>query len=164
MIGVCTTDIQYASREDSTSQESPRPSWHEYFTELAVYVSSRSTCRRLKVGCVIVKDRNIIATGYNGSMSGLPHCSDANCVPGGSSCTGTVHAEVNAIAQAAKNGGGGVNGSTVYCTHEPCWNCYKMLVNSGVKSIYFLQSYGCVSYPEAPYVQKTQVNLAETGT
>ena len=119
-----------------------RPTWDEYFIEIARLVASRSTCLRRQVGAVMVKDKNILATGYNGTPSGIRHCSEVGClrqqlnVPSGERhelCRG-LHAEQNAIIQAAKHGVN-IDGATLYCTHSPCIICSKMLINSGVQRI-----------------------------
>lgn len=125
-----------------------RPSWDEYFMEIARLVASRSTCLRRQVGAVMVKDKNILATGYNGTPSGIRHCSEVGClrqemnVPSGERhelCRG-LHAEQNAIIQAAKHGVN-IDGATLYCTHSPCIICSKMLINSGVKRIVCYDGY-----------------------
>ena len=106
---------------------SHRPSWDEYFMTITRQVAERSTCLRAKVGAVIVRDRNILATGYNGAPAGLPHCLDVGCLiyrsqtPTGESeenCFRTIHAEINAIAQAAKNGAA-IRDAAIYITHTP---------------------------------------------
>jgi len=125
-----------------------RPSWDEYFIEIARLVASRSTCLRRQVGAVVVKDKNILATGYNGTPSGIRHCSEVGClrqqmnVPSGERhelCRG-LHAEQNAIIQAAKHGVN-IDGAVLYCTHSPCIICSKMLINSGVKRIVCTDGY-----------------------
>lgn len=125
-----------------------RPTWDQYFIEIARLVASRSTCLRRQVGAVMVKDKNILATGYNGTPSGIRHCSEVGClrqqlnVPSGERhelCRG-LHAEQNAIIQAAKHGVN-IDGATLYCTHSPCIICSKMLINSGVKRIVCLDGY-----------------------
>ena len=107
-----------------------RPDWDSYFMEIAEVVSKRSTCLRRKVGAVLVKDRQILATGYNGTPKGLPHCEEVGClrerlhVPSGQNhelCRG-IHAEQNAVIQAAVNGVSTL-GATLYCTHQPCVVC-----------------------------------------
>jgi dCMP deaminase len=127
-----------------------RPTWDEYFMEIARLVASRSTCLRRQVGAVMVKDKNILATGYNGTPSGIRHCAEVGClrqqlnVPSGERhelCRG-LHAEQNAIIQAAKHGTN-IDGATLYCTHSPCIICSKMLINSGVKRIVC-----CDGYPD----------------
>jgi dCMP deaminase len=125
-----------------------RPSWDEYFMDIARLVASRSTCLRRHVGAVVVKDKNILTTGYNGTPSGITHCSELGClrdrlgVPSGERhelCRG-LHAEQNAIIQAAKHG---INilDATLYCTNAPCVICAKMLINAGLKSIIYLDGY-----------------------
>lgn len=125
-----------------------RPGWDEYFMQVADVVARRSTCMRRNVGAVIVKDKRILATGYNGAPSGLPHCIDVGClrqelgIPSGERreiCRG-LHAEQNAIIQAAKYGIP-VEGSSIYCTVEPCSLCTKMLINSGIVRIVYKEPY-----------------------
>jgi dCMP deaminase len=112
-------------------------------------VAERSTCQRAKVGAVIVRDRNILATGYNGSPAGLPHCLEAGCLiyesrtPDGEieqNCYRTIHAEINAITQAAKNGAA-IRDADIYVTHTPCIHCLKVLINTGIRNIYFEKEY-----------------------
>lgn len=110
--------------------------WEEYFFCLSLLVSSRSPCHRLHVGCVIVKDRRILATGYNGFLSGAPHES----IVKNNHEQATVHAEVNAICYAAKKGAS-LDGATAYVTHYPCLNCCKSLIASGIKHIKYLNDY-----------------------
>jgi dCMP deaminase len=128
--------------------EQIRPTWHQYFMEMAVLVSRRSTCLRRKVGAVIVKNNQVISTGYNGSPKHLPHCSATGClreqlkVPSGERhelCRG-VHAEQNAIIQAAINGTT-LKDSILYCTNQPCSICTKLLINAEIKAIYIADSY-----------------------
>lgn len=125
-----------------------RPSWDQYFIDIATLVASRSTCSRRQVGAVMVKGKNILATGYNGTPSGITHCSVTGClrdqlkVPSGERhelCRG-LHAEQNAIIQAAKHGIN-IDGSTLYCTHSPCIICSKMLINAGIDNIVYLEGY-----------------------
>jgi dCMP deaminase len=115
--------------------------WEKYFIDIARVVSTRGTCSRLKVGAVIVRDRNILCTGYNGSIRGSPHCVDEGCVIVDNHCMRTVHAETNAILQAAKNGVD-IKGAHCYVTHSPCINCLKHLLNAGVTEITWDQLYG----------------------
>jgi dCMP deaminase len=126
-----------------------RPSWHQYFMTITRQVAERSTCTRAKVGAVIVRDRNIVATGYNGSPAGLPHCTEVGCLiyssrtPAGEmeeNCFRTIHAEINAIAQAAKNGAS-IRDADIYITHTPCIHCFKVLLNTGVRRIYYEREY-----------------------
>jgi len=125
-----------------------RPSWDEYFMKIAFMVAQRSTCLRRKVGAVIVKDKRILSTGYNGAPSGLAHCLDIGClrekmhIPSGEKhelCRG-LHAEQNAIIQAAYHGVS-IKDATIYCTHHPCVICTKMLINAGIKKIYYANGY-----------------------
>lgn len=125
-----------------------RPSWDDYFMKIAEDVASRATCIRRKVGAVIVKDKWIISTGYNGAPSNISHCTEETClrtkynVPSGERhelCRG-LHAEQNAIIQAALHGVS-IKGATIYCTHQPCSICTKMLINSGIKKFVFSAPY-----------------------
>lgn len=125
-----------------------RPEWDEYFMQITQLVASRSTCLRRKVGALLVKDKNIMATGYNGVPSGITHCDVTGClrdqlnVPSGERhelCRG-LHAEQNAIIQAAKNGAS-IVGSTLYCTDSPCIICSKMLINAGIVKVVFGRGY-----------------------
>lgn len=107
---------------------------------IARQVAERSTCDRKHVGAVIVKEKNILATGYNGSIAGMPHCDDVGHMMENGHCVATVHAEANAIIQAAKNGVA-IAGASIYVTASPCWNCFKLIANSGIKEIYFGEFY-----------------------
>jgi dCMP deaminase len=126
----------------------PRPSWEDYFLKITELVASRSTCLRRKVGAILVRDRRILATGYNGAPAGLNHCLEVGClradrgVPAGQrhELCRAIHAEQNAIIQAARHGVSPV-GATLYCTHQPCVICTKMLINSGVCRIIYLEGY-----------------------
>lgn len=117
-----------------------RPSWDTYFIELASVIAKRSTCQRAQVGAVITKAHTILATGYNGSMRGMPHCPETGCILVNNHCDLTIHAEANAIAQAARNGTH-IDNSIVYTTHSPCWQCFKLLVNSGIRKIVYANDY-----------------------
>ncbi len=119
-----------------------RPSWDEYFMELAGLVSRRATCLRRSVGAVLIKDKKILATGYNGAPSGLAHCTDTSClrqklnIPSGQRhelCRG-LHAEQNVLLQAALHGVS-TKGSTLYVTNQPCIICAKMIINAGIKEV-----------------------------
>ncbi|MBN1809206.1 MAG: cytidine/deoxycytidylate deaminase family protein [Planctomycetes bacterium] len=122
--------------------EDKRPSWEEYFLSIAEYVSTRSTCLRRKVGAVLVRDKRILSTGYNGAPKGVPHCIDLGCmrqelgVPSGErhELCRALHAEMNTIIQAAIYGVS-TEKSTLYCTTMPCSLCAKMLINAGVAEI-----------------------------
>jgi dCMP deaminase len=125
-----------------------RPSWDDYFMDITVLVGKRSTCTRRWVGAVIVKDKRILTTGYNGAPSGIRHCLEVGClreqlnVASGERhelCRG-IHAEQNAIIQAAYHGVS-IKGATLYCTNLPCSICAKMIINAGIKTIYFLDGY-----------------------
>ena len=127
-----------------------RPSWDEYFMQIADVAATRSTCLRRHVGAVLVSnDHRILATGYNGVPLGIEHCLTRGClrtelnIPSGTKhelCRG-LHGEQNAIIQAARHGGVAQDGSTLYCTTYPCVQCAKMLINAGVKRIVFRESY-----------------------
>jgi len=125
-----------------------RPSYDEYFMEMAQVVSKRGTCLRRKVGAILVKDKHILSTGYNGAPKGLKHCSEVGClreqlnVPSGERhelCRG-LHAEQNAIIQAAVFGTS-IKDSVLYCTNTPCIVCVKMLINAGVNEIVYAGDY-----------------------
>lgn len=125
-----------------------RPSWDQYFIEITRLVASRSTCLRRQVGAVLVKDKHILATGYNGTPAGISHCEQTGClreklkVPSGERhelCRG-LHAEQNAIIQAAKHGVD-ISSSILYCTDSPCIICSKMLINAGIEQIIYLRGY-----------------------
>ena len=128
-----------------------RPTWHEYFMFIAKVVSTRSTCNSRPTGAVIVKDRRILATGYNGSMPGSPHCSDFGprfCFRREKEVSESnkfgfcraSHAEANAIVQAARLGIP-VEGASIYCTLQPCYTCLKLIVGAGIKEIYYELEY-----------------------
>ena len=117
-----------------------RVNWHEYFMNIAAEVATRSTCDRKHVGAVIVRDKTILSTGYNGSVRGLPHCDDIGHMMEDGHCVATIHAEANAIIQAAKNGVR-VDGADIYITASPCWNCFKIVTNAGIKNIYYGEFY-----------------------
>ena len=125
-----------------------RPDWDSYFMEIAEVVAKRSTCLRRQVGAVLVKDRQILATGYNGTPKGIAHCEEVGClleqlhVPSGQNhelCRG-IHAEQNAVIQAAVNGVS-TKGATLYCTHQPCVVCSKILINAGIERIVYAHPY-----------------------
>jgi dCMP deaminase len=115
---------------------SERPSWEEYFSEIAKTTAKRSPCHRLQVGCVLVKDKRIIATGYNGFLPGAKHQS----IVLNDHEQATVHAEQNAIADCSKRGIS-TDDAIAFVTHYPCLNCYKILVGSGIKEINYLNDY-----------------------
>ena len=117
-----------------------RASWDEYFMAIAREVATRSTCDRKHVGAVIVRDKTILSTGYNGSIRGMPHCDDVGHLMEDGHCVATVHAEANAIIQAAKNGVR-IDGAEIYTTASPCWNCFKLISNAGIRAIYYGEFY-----------------------
>jgi len=124
----------------------PRPEMDEYFMEIAEVVAKRSTCLRNQVGALFVRNKRILTTGYNGAPSGLPHCEEVGCAREGVA-SGTrhelcraVHAEQNAIIQAALHGIS-IEGATLYCTHQPCILCAKMMINARIKKVVYRQSY-----------------------
>jgi dCMP deaminase len=125
-----------------------RPSWDEYFMEIVDLIKSRSTCIRRQVGALIVKDKRILATGYNGAPTGCRHCTEIGClrqkmgIPSGQrhELCRAIHAEQNAIVQAAYSGTS-VAGGTLYVTHQPCVLCAKMIINAGIKRIVYRGEY-----------------------
>jgi len=129
-------------------EKSKRPSWDVYFMDIASLVATRSTCLRRAVGALIVKDKRILATGYNGAPAGVRHCIDTGClrqelnVPSGEKhelCRG-IHAEQNAIIQAALHGVS-IKNAVLFCTNHPCSICAKMIINAGIKTIYYRSDY-----------------------
>lgn len=124
--------------------DNSRPSWEQYFMNIAIEVSKRSTCDRKAVGAVAIKDKRIVCTGYNGSPPGVPHCNDVGhdliSVDGRQSCSRAVHSEVNLVYQAAKFGSS-LDGTTVYVTMFPCYNCFLAMACSGIKGIIYLEEY-----------------------
>ena len=125
-----------------------RPSWETYFMDIAELVAKRSTCLRRAVGSVVVKDKRILSTGYNGAPTGIKHCIDIGClreklnIASGERhelCRG-IHAEQNAIIQAAFHGVS-IKGSTLFCTNQPCLICAKMIINAGIIKIYYRDGY-----------------------
>ncbi len=130
------------------SDNGTRPSWETYFMDIAHLVAKRSTCRRRAVGALLVKDKRILSTGYNGAPSGLKHCLDIGClreelnIASGERhelCRG-IHAEQNAIIQAALHGVS-IKGATLFCTNQPCLICAKMIINAGITEVYYHSGY-----------------------
>ncbi|MGQ9492024.1 MAG: deoxycytidylate deaminase [Anaerolineae bacterium] len=117
-----------------------RPSWDDYFMGIAFQVAQRGTCDRARVGAIIVKDRRILTTGYNGAPTGLPHCDEVGHLMINGHCMRTLHAEQNAIIQAALHGVS-VAGGTMYVTHQPCLTCAKMIINAGLKRVVYAGHY-----------------------
>jgi dCMP deaminase len=122
-----------------------RPSWNDYFLSIARQVATRSTCSRAHVGCVVVRDRRILTTGFNGSPAGMPHCDDTEHLMIGGHCERTIHAEMNAIIQAALHGVS-TEGAVAYITHCPCFNCSKALINAGISAVYYELAYNPNTY------------------
>lgn len=117
-----------------------RPGWDKYFMGFALAASVRATCDRKHVGAVIVVSKQVVATGYNGSIAGMPHCDDVGHDMVEGHCVRTVHAEANALAQAARHGVA-IEGATVYTTASPCWDCFRVLVNAGIKRMVYAEPY-----------------------
>lgn len=118
----------------------PRPTWDDYFIEITLDVSRRATCLRAQVGAIVVKDKRILTTGYNGAPKGLPHCLDEGCEIIGGHCVRSLHAEQNAILQGALHGVS-LEGGTIYTTHQPCHTCAKMIINAGLVRVVYAGHY-----------------------
>ena len=129
-----------------------RPDWDSYFTQIAQVVATRSTCDRAYVGAVLVREKRILATGFNGSPKGLDHCDEAGHLMVEGHCVRTIHAETNAIIQAALHGVS-TNGATCYVTHYPCIHCTKTLINAGIKKVVYVQGYRVDENAQAFYEQ-----------
>lgn len=117
-----------------------RPSWDEYFMSITKLVATRATCPRLRVGAIIVKDKRILTTGYNGSLQGLPHCDEIGCLVIKGHCRRTIHAELNAILQATSTGVK-INGADMYCLYFPCLECIKEIIRVGIKKVIYKKDY-----------------------
>lgn len=117
-----------------------RESWNAYFMQMAEHVATRATCDRKHVGCVIHKDNRVLATGYNGSLAGTPHCDDVGHHMEDGHCIRTVHAEANAIAHAAR-AGVPLEGATLTCNTTPCWPCFKLIASAGIVKVVFKDRY-----------------------
>ena len=117
-----------------------RVGWDRYFMNIARQAATRSTCDRKSVGAVIVRDKTILSTGYNGSIRGMPHCDELGHDLDNGHCVATIHAEANAIIQAARNGVN-ISGAEIYTTASPCWNCFKLIANAGIRRIYYGEFY-----------------------
>ena len=137
-----------------------RLSWDEYFMGIAAMVASRSTCPRKRVGAVIVREQSILSTGYNGSIRGLPHCDDVGCMMEDGHCVATIHAEANAIVQAARNGVT-LAGAECYVTASPCWSCFRLLANAGIRRISFGEFYR--DQRVFDFAEKLGITLVEVG-
>ena len=123
-----------------SSSPRERASWDVYFMRIAAEVATRATCDRKHVGAVIVRDKNILATGYNGSIHGLAHCDEEGHMLEDGHCVRTIHAEANAVIQAATHGTR-IEGAGIYVTASPCWSCFKMIANAGIKRIVYGEFY-----------------------
>lgn len=142
-----------------------RAPWDEYFMRIAAQAATRSTCDRKHIGAVIVRDKTILSTGYNGSVRGMPHCDDVGHMMENSHCIATVHAEANAIIQAAKNGVS-VNEADIYVTASPCWHCFKLIANSGIKRIFYGEFYRdrhVIDVAKMAGIELVHVKVAEDG-
>ena len=117
-----------------------RPDWPFYFMDIAGRVATRSTCPRRSVGAVIVVNKRILATGYNGAPAGMDHCTDVGCLMVDGHCVRTLHAEQNAIIQAAQFGVS-TRGAEIYVTSSPCLNCAKAIINAGIIRVWYWQGY-----------------------
>lgn len=117
-----------------------RPEWDEYFMGFAQAASTRATCDRKFVGAVIVVNKQVVATGYNGSVVGMPHCDEAGHDMDHGHCVRTIHAEMNALAQAARRGVA-IDGASIYTTASPCWACFRVLVNAGIRRFLYSEPY-----------------------
>ncbi|UCZ54467.1 ComE operon protein 2 [Bacillus shivajii] len=141
-----------------------RISWHQYFMAQSHLLALRSTCTRLMVGATIVRDKRIIAGGYNGSISGGKHCIEDGCYVIDNHCVRTIHAEINALLQCAKFGVP-TDGAEIYVTHFPCLNCCKSLIQAGIKKVFYASDYKNHEYAielfEAAGVDVEQVELEE---
>jgi dCMP deaminase len=143
----------------------PRVSWERYFMNLAVQAATRSTCPRKSVGAVIVRDKAILSTGYNGSLRGAPHCSEVGCLIENDHCVRTVHAEANALVQAARHGVR-LEGAEIYVTASPCFSCFKLIANAGLVAIYYGEFYRderVVQFAEELGIELVHLGLADTG-
>jgi dCMP deaminase len=117
-----------------------RPTWDKYFLKLAMLVSERATCPRMHCGCVLVRNKRILSTGYNGSIPGDAHCEDDGCMIIDNHCVRTIHAEMNAILQCSIHGVS-TQGASAYITNMPCTNCAKSLIAAGIKEIVIFSDY-----------------------
>ncbi|MDW7675940.1 MAG: ComE operon protein 2 [Bacillota bacterium] len=131
----------------NNDQNSKRISWPEYFMSQAKIIALRSSCPRLTVGCVIVRDKRMIAGGYNGSISGDEHCIEVGCKMRDNHCIRAIHAEANAILQCAKFGAS-TEGAQIYVTHFPCLNCAKLIIQAGIKHVFYEIDYKNDDYAE----------------
>ena len=141
-----------------------RPSWDKYFLKLAMLASERATCPRMHCGCILVKDRFVLATGYNGSLPGQPHCEDEGCLVVENHCVRTNHAEINALVQAAIHGVN-INGATAYITNMSCTTCAKAMIAAGIKSVVVFSDFHdtlATEFYTKSGVEITKVEMPET--
>ena len=134
--------------------------------QIAREVATRATCDRKHVGAVIVRDKNILATGYNGSIRGLGHCDEEGHMMEEGHCVRTIHAEANAIIQAAKNGNR-IEGASIYVSASPCWGCFKMIANAGLTRIVYGEFYRdqrIFEFAQKLGIELTKVEIAERAT
>ena len=122
-----------------------RPDWDHYFMSMAEVAASRATCPRAKVGAALVKDHRILVTGYNGAIHGSDHCTDVGCHIVDNHCLRAVHAEMNAIVNCARQGED-IDGSSLYVTHFPCIRCMPLVLQAGIKKIYYINDYNNDSF------------------
>lgn len=139
-------------------ENSKRVDWDEYFMNIAREVSTRATCPRKHVGAVIVRNRTLLSTGYNSAIRGAQHCEDVGCMMEDGHCVRVVHAEANAIIQAAKNGVN-IDKSTIYTLASPCWPCFKLIANAGIVRIVFSEFYRDARIFEA--AQQSNIELVQ---
>jgi dCMP deaminase len=143
-----------------------RPSWDEYFLKVAMLVSERATCPRMHCGCVLVRDKQILSTGYNGSIPGDGHCEDIGCMIVDKHCIRTIHAEMNAILQCSSHGIS-TNDAIAYITNMPCTNCAKALITAGIKEIVIFSDYHDtraeeffkIAYVDIKRIKKPQIKI-----
>ena len=140
---------------------SDRASWETYFMNIAHEVATRSTCDRKHVGAVIVRKKTILSTGYNGSVRGMHHCDEIGHEMENGHCGRTIHAEANAVVQAARNGVR-IDNSEIYVTASPCYDCFKMIANAGISAIYYGEFYRDTQITSlAEQIEIKLVNLSE---
>jgi dCMP deaminase len=137
-----------------------RVSWDRYFMNLAREAATRSTCPRKSVGALVVRDKAILATGYNGSIRGLPHCTEVGCLMENEHCVRTVHAEANALLQAARHGVS-IDKADIYVTASPCWDCFKLIANAGIARVLYGEFYRDERITE--YAQRAGIELVHLG-
>jgi len=137
-----------------------RVSWNEYFMKIAEQIATRSTCDRKHIGALIVRDKTILSSGYNGSLRGAPHCDDVGHDMDNGHCVRTVHAEANAVAQAAKNGVR-IDEAEMYVTASPCLTCFKLIANCGIQTIYYKEFYRDERISE--YAKQADIRLVYMG-